>query len=60
MSAGLSGCGPSSVASVSGAKGILGTELLSAKGKTRDDQRKIDKTLERGITVGIWNRPKGN
>jgi hypothetical protein len=43
---------------VSGLNGVLGNELLSARGATRDDQRKIDTTLERGIAAGVWNRPR--
>lgn len=58
MGAGLTGCGPSRVASVSGLNGVLGNDLLSARGATRDDQRKIDATLERGIAAGVWNRPR--
>ena len=58
MAAALTGCGPSRVASVSGLNGVLGNELLSARGATRDDQRKIDTTLERGIAAGVWNRPR--
>lgn len=42
---------------VAGAKGVLGDDLLTAKGKTRSDQYKIDVTLERGIGAGIWARP---
>ena len=54
----LSGCGTSAVRSVSGLNGLLGEDLVSARGATREDQRKIDVTLERGIRSGIWNRPR--
>lgn len=53
----VAACGGSKVASVSGLKGILGDDLLTAQGKTRKDQEKIDATLEAGISAGIWNRP---
>jgi hypothetical protein len=43
---------------VSGLNGVLGNDLISARGATRDDQRKIDTTLERGIAAGVWDRPR--
>jgi hypothetical protein len=52
----LGGCGPSGTTSVTGLNNLLGKDLLSARGATRDDQRKIDKTVEGGIRAGIWNR----
>jgi septin family protein len=52
----LVACGPSGTTSVTGLNNLLGKDLLSARGATRDDQRKIDKTVEGGIRAGIWNR----
>jgi hypothetical protein len=54
----LAGCGMSAAPSAKGISGILGDDLLTARGATRDDQRKIDKTLEAGISAGIWSRPQ--
>ena len=51
MPLGLLGCGQSqNLAALNpSVKGVLGSDLITAKGKTRDDQRKIDKTLEREL-----------
>jgi hypothetical protein len=54
----LGACGASGGATVLGIKGSVSDALMTAKGKTRVDQAKIDETAESGIRAGLWDRPK--
>lgn len=38
------------------ARGVVGTDLIGAKGKTRADTRKITVTAARLCGVGVWTK----
>ncbi|MCA1370010.1 hypothetical protein I6F15_21735 [Bradyrhizobium sp. BRP14] len=52
----LAGCGTSGPASVSGLREVVGTELVSARGATPADQRRIDRTVVGLCAASVWTR----
>lgn len=52
----LAGCGTSHPASVPGLRGVVGTDLVGARGATPADQRRIDRTVVGLCAAEIWNK----
>jgi len=50
----LVGCGISGPVSVEGVRPVVGDSLPGAQGKTRADQIKIDRTVARGCSTGVF------
>ncbi|WVT75223.1 hypothetical protein QM996_09125 [Sinorhizobium chiapasense] len=50
------GCGTSQPASVPGLRGVVGTDLIGARGATPADQRRIDRTVVGLCAAEIWTR----
>jgi hypothetical protein len=56
----LAGCGTAQPVRVAALKGSVDDSATRACGKTRADQRMIDRTTESGAQAGLWDRPKTN
>ncbi|MCJ8520489.1 hypothetical protein [Pseudorhizobium tarimense] len=52
----LTACGTSAPASAPGLRRVVGTELVSARGATLTDQRKIDRTVVGICAADVWTR----
>ncbi|AUX76784.1 MULTISPECIES: hypothetical protein [Sinorhizobium] len=50
----LAGCGTSAPANVSGLRGVVGTDLVGARGATAADQRRIDRTVVGLCAASVW------
>lgn len=56
IASGMTSCGTSAPASVSGLRNVVGTDLKGAKGLTPNDQRKIDRTVVGICAASIWTK----
>ena len=36
--------------------GVISDSLMTVKGKTPEDDRRVDKHFERGVAAGCWDR----
>jgi hypothetical protein len=54
----LAACGTVPPVRVGSLKGAVDDSATRACGKTRADQRMIDRTTESGVQAGLWDRPK--
>ncbi|WP_115419954.1 hypothetical protein [Ensifer sp. M14] len=52
----LAGCGTSAPKNVEGLKSVVGTDLVSARGATPADQRKIDRTVVGLCAAAVWSK----
>ncbi|HEV7321597.1 MAG TPA: hypothetical protein VGO04_23590 [Ensifer sp.] len=52
----LAGCGTSHPANVPGLRGVVGTDLVGARGATPADQRRIDRTVVGLCAGGVWTK----
>lgn len=56
----LAACGAGAPVRVASLKGAVDDSATRACGKTRADQRMIDRTTESGVGAGLWDRPKSD
>ncbi|HEV7433467.1 MAG TPA: hypothetical protein VGO22_01125 [Pseudorhizobium sp.] len=49
-------CTTSAPANVAGLRGVVGTDLIGARGATPADQRKIDRTVVGICAADVWTR----
>ena len=54
----LGACGTAAPVRVGSLKGAVDDSATRACGKSRADQRMIDRTTESGVQAGLWDRPK--
>ncbi|OCP04469.1 MULTISPECIES: hypothetical protein [unclassified Ensifer] len=52
----LAGCGISHPANVPGLRGVVGTDLVGARGASPADQRRIDRTVVGLCAADIWTK----